>query len=74
MTDGRLRREIVLGVLRDGGVEVSKKPDGRSKMYTLAKGDIVLSMSLPDFITRRMVHYLSRKFGIYIHAFYRASP
>jgi len=43
-------------------------------MYTLAKGDLVLSMSLPDFITRRMVHYLSRKFGIYIQAFYRASP
>ncbi len=39
-------------------------------MLVLAKGDLVEARTLPDYVCRRLLQHLHRKFDVPIHHFY----
>lgn len=66
---GEVRRETVLQVLRFHKVEISadqENPDA----FLLVKGEIVDSKAIPEWVGRRLLQHLKRKFDIPIHHFY----
>jgi hypothetical protein len=67
---GEIDRDIVIGVLRANGVDVRGQDHGPANMLVIAKGELVEAQQLPKAVSRKMVHYFSRKYGIPIHHFY----
>ena len=66
---GEVPQVNVLRVLEAWKVGIS--PDVQNPgAYLLAQGNVVESLPLPDCVSRKMLQYLKRKFGIYIHHFY----
>lgn len=61
-----VKKSIVLRVLRNNGVSVTEEADG----VILSKGEISEVEYFPALLNRRMLHTLSRKFGVPIHHFY----
>jgi len=57
-------------VLRAHGVALSRNGSGESATTTMAKDAVVVAMVLPEFVGRRVLHQLQRKFNIPIHHFY----
>lgn len=75
MDDGSVSRAVVLRVLQAHGIDLSdSKGDNPFTLTTLAKrkGPKTTTQihALPDPVRRRMVSYLSRKYGVPIHHFY----
>lgn len=60
--------ETVIMVLKKRYVSVSE-PDPDGKVTIIGNG-VVQVQHLPELVPRRMIHYLSRKFGINIERFY----
>lgn len=70
-SDGEVPLRIVELVLQAHGVSVSRgRLDGLESTTTMARDDIVVATVLPDPVSRRMLHFLKRKFNIPIHHFY----
>jgi hypothetical protein len=69
VSDGTVVRSIVVDVLRRNGTEVSAQP-GKADMFLLVKSDLFEIIAIPDTCGRKLVRYLSRKFGAPIHHFY----
>jgi hypothetical protein len=67
---GEIDRDVVIAVLRRNGVDVHGQQDGPEDMLVLAKGNVIEGQRLPKMVSRKMIHYLARKYGIYIHHFY----
>jgi hypothetical protein len=67
---GEVDRDVVIAVLRQNGVDVHGQDDGPEDMLVLAKGNKVEGQRLPKMVSRKMLHYLARKYDIYIHHFY----
>lgn len=67
---GYVNRSVVIDVLRRNGVDVSRDESGPAGMVILAKGDHIESRSIPAEVSRRMLHYFQRRFGVPIHHFY----
>jgi hypothetical protein len=65
---GEVKLRIVLAVLEAHNVDVSKAVEGG---WRLAKDDLLEICFFPDPVHRRTLHWLSRKYGIPIHHFYR---
>lgn len=70
-------RDSAIDTLRRNGVTVTETAaDGDTplgdKSYTLQKGDILESHTLPPLLGRRKLHYFQRHFGISIHLFFSA--
>jgi hypothetical protein len=59
----------VFRVLRAWRVGASQDPENPGA-YLLVKGKVAESKTLPECVSREMLHYLQRKFGIWIHHFY----
>jgi len=66
---GEVPRDNVIHVLNAWKVGVSPDPHNPGA-YLLAQGTVVESLPLPECVSRKMLQYLKRKFGIYIHHFY----
>lgn len=64
---GAVAITTVLEVLQKNGIAVTADKD----RTILAKGTTVESHIFGTLIHRQMLHYLSRKFGIPVHLFYR---
>jgi len=72
MADSYVDRATVIDVLQRHGVEVScgdSGPDGTA-MITLFKDGEVDSRRLPNEVSRRVLNYFDRRFGVPIHHFY----
>jgi len=69
MSDGIVTRAVVIDVLQRNGAEVSEQPD-KADMYLVLKGDEFQIIAIPESCTRKLVHYLSRKFTTPVHHFY----
>jgi hypothetical protein len=67
---GEVDRETVIAVLRANQVDVHGQEDGPAGMLVIAKGELIEARQLPKSVSRKMVHYLSRKFSVPIHLFY----
>ncbi len=67
---GEVSLADVIKVLEKNNVSVSKEENDAPDMYVLAKGDIVKVVRLTHPVSRKMVHYLARIFGIGVHEFY----
>jgi hypothetical protein len=67
---GEIDRDVVIAILRKNGVDVHGQEDGPADMLVLAKGNAVEGQRLPKMVSRKMIHYLARKYGIYAHLFY----
>jgi hypothetical protein len=67
---GEVDRDVVIAVLRRSGVDVRGQQDGPEDMLVLAKGKTVEGQTLPKMVSRKMVHYLARKYGIDVNNFY----
>jgi hypothetical protein len=65
-------RATVIDVLRRHGVEVSCDDSGldNTGMVSLFKDGEVDARRLPSEVSRRVLHYLARRFGVPIHHFY----
>ena len=69
---GELPRTEVVKVLESSGVSVSDF-DGKKTLTRLENDDgVVLVITLPQWVARRQVNQISRKFDIYIHLFYHS--
>ena len=72
MINGELPRAEVVKVLESRGVSVSNF-DGKKTLTRLENDDgVVLVIALPQWVVRRLVHQISRKFDIHIHLFYHS--
>lgn len=66
-------REHVIEVLRSKDVTVtptSQDETTQSVTYTLQKADVIEEQTFPPYVSRRMLHYLQRHFGVSIHLFF----
>ena len=68
--DGTVSREYAIRILTDSGVSVSPQKGSNNDELVLAKSGYLEVRVLPDPISRKMIHYLSRKFEVSIHLFY----
>lgn len=68
--DGTVPRDYVIRILQESGVSVSPQKGASNGEMVLAKGDVLEVRSLPNPISRKMTHYLARKFDVAIHLFY----
>lgn len=66
---GNVSVHTVIDVLKANGVTVTANPS-QPGSYTLSKGSVMESQTLPDPVERRGLHYLARKFGVAIHLFF----
>ena len=64
---GVVSTTVVLAVLRAHGVSVAQNGED----FTLSKGDVIKVVVLPAMLRRRMLHALSRWFGVPIHHFFK---
>jgi hypothetical protein len=67
---GEVDRDIVIAVLRANGVDVHRQDQGPADMLVIAKSGLIEAQQMPKVLSRKMVHYFSRKYGIPIHHFY----
>ncbi|PYT49516.1 MAG: hypothetical protein DMG44_10650 [Acidobacteria bacterium] len=67
---GEVDREIVIAVLRTHSVEVHGQDEGPADMLVLAKGNRIEGQRLPNPVSRKMISYLARQYGIPIEKFY----
>lgn len=68
---GDVDQDTVIRVLKVHRFTVSKQEDiNLNDMFSISKGDVSLSMRLPPRVKRRLLHFLSRRFGVPIHHFY----
>jgi len=66
---GAVDRDAVIKVLRFHRVEISPDSENEGSML-LVRSDIIKSVPIPPWCSRRFVHYLQRTFNIPIHHFY----
>ena len=66
---GEVDREQVVQVFRHYRLGASDDPDNPGCII-LAKGTILESVPLPNPVSRRLLHYFQRTYGIAIHHFY----
>ena len=67
MSDATVSRDIVVKVLRRGGVDVSREGNN----FTLAKaGASIQTIVLPSHVGRKMLFRFQFKYGIPIHWFF----
>ncbi len=67
---GEVARAIVIRVMRSHGVTVTSQEDGPEGMMILAKGDKLEAKKIPQKCGRKLLHYLSRNYGVPVHIFY----
>lgn len=67
---GEVDREIIIAVLRANGIDVHGQDEGPQDMLVIVKGDLIEAQQLPKRVSRKMVHYFSRKYNVPIHLFY----
>jgi hypothetical protein len=69
--EGTVKRETVFEVLRLHGVTIYNDAFNKCQpAYLLVKGDVILSETLDDTLSREMVHYFQHRFNCPIHYFY----
>jgi hypothetical protein len=68
--DGTVAREYVIRILAENGVSVLPQKGSKNGELVFAKGSVLEVRTLPNPVSRRTVHYLSRKFETAIHLFY----
>jgi hypothetical protein len=56
--------------LLEKGVDVNPHPSTEDEMLTFSRGEIVVSMRLPEECKKKLINYLARQFDIPIHLFY----
>ena len=69
---GILGRARVIATLKDELVDVYSRDEGSQDEYVLAKDSVMEVQALPEFLPRRFIHRLSRRFGIPIERFYQS--
>ena len=67
---GEVDLDVAIAVLRANGVVVHGQDKGPANMLVIARGDLIEAQQFPKNLSRKMVHYLSRKYGVPIHYFY----
>ena len=67
MGDSSVNRLTVIQVLKRRGVGVSL---GECNQVNLAKGGCIETQILPDWVEKKMLHYLSRRYKVDIHFFW----
>jgi hypothetical protein len=65
--DSTVNRTVVITVLRRFGVGVSLESDGK---VLLARQGRIEATIMPDWVGKRMLHYLARRYEIPIHFFW----
>jgi len=67
---GEVDRDVLIAVLRANGIDVHGQDSGPRDMLVIAKGDLVEAQQIPNSVSRKMVHYFSRKYSVPINLFY----
>ena len=68
--DGAVTHSIVLHVLTAHNVTISHQNYGHFEKHRLVKGDVVVTINIDDFFSRRVLQYLKRTFNVPIDHFY----
>lgn len=74
MGDGSLTTREVLAVLGSFGVESYPQKEDPTMTVLVGKDQPPIAYKFGDRIARRMIHQLSRKYGIPIFRFYNPLP
>ena len=69
-SSGQVRVYDVVLVLRAHGVQLTRERVHGAMASVMVKGDVIVAEVFSDFVGRRVLQLLQRRFGIPIHHFY----